>query len=79
MIQLPIVVRNEHKEKVKNFCSENNIQWGTVYSECWNEGVHGTPKECEEVEKYVQQLETERKEFRKNKNGRLHFKRIENE
>ncbi len=67
MIQIPIPLRDEFKDKVKNFCSSNNIEWGTVYSECWNEGVNGTQQQIKMVEEYVSELEQERLNYRKNK------------
>jgi len=67
MIQIPIPLRDEFKDKVKNFCSDNNIEWGTVYSECWNEGVSGTQKDIKLVEDYVSKLEEERLNYRKSK------------
>lgn len=56
MIQKPIYVREEFLDKVKTFCSLNNIEWGTVYSESWLDWVHGTPEEIGIVEKYIREL-----------------------
>jgi hypothetical protein len=41
----------------KNFCSSNNIEWGCVWSECWNSGVIGTREQIEMVEDYISKLE----------------------
>jgi hypothetical protein len=57
MIQIPIPLRDEFKDKVKNFCYSNNIEWGAVWSECWNEGVIGTVEQIEMVEDYISKLE----------------------
>ena len=68
MISLPIYVRPEFKEKVKSFCSSNNIKWSTVYSESWMGGVTGTPDQVRSVENYIVELELERIE-RSKKSG----------
>ena len=57
MIQMAIPLRDEFKESVKNFCSSNNIEWGWVWSECWNEGVIGTQEQIRMVEDYISKLE----------------------
>jgi hypothetical protein len=57
MIQVPIPVSNELKNDVKEFCLLNNIEWGTVYSESWVEGVHGTIEQIELVEEFIKNLE----------------------
>jgi hypothetical protein len=57
MIQMSIPLGDEFKERVKNFCSSNNIEWGWVWSECWNEGVIGTLEQIEMVEDYISKLE----------------------
>ena len=67
MIQMPIPLRDEFKDKVKNFCSSNDIEWGIVHSECWHEGVGGTRVDIKLVEDYVSKLERERLNYRKNK------------
>ena len=67
MIQLPIDIRPEYKDKVKKFCSKNNLEWGTVNSECLLEGVHGTPIDVEKLLKYIKNLEQKRKNFRAKK------------
>jgi hypothetical protein len=67
MIQKPIPLRDEFKEKVNFFCYMKNIQWGVVYEGYLNEGVIGTPQQIEQVEDYILLLEKERKEFRNNK------------
>ena len=43
MIELGINLRDEFKNEVKNFCSENNIEWSNnIYTENMNsEGVVG--------------------------------------
>ena len=67
MVQLPIYVHPELKDKVKEFCKQNHIRWGVVWSECWLNGAIGTPEEVQKVEDYAKKLEKERIEFRKNK------------
>lgn len=67
MIQQPIEVRYEFLENVKTFCIMNGIEWGTVYSECWLDGVSGTPEQVKKVENYVKDLENKRNEFRSSK------------
>jgi hypothetical protein len=57
MIQMPIPLGDEFKERVKNFCSSNNIEWAEVWSECWNWGVIGTRDQIEMVEDYISKLE----------------------
>ena len=67
MISLPIDVRTDFKDKVKNFCLINNIEWGVVYSESWLNGVTGTPNEVEIVRIYIKDLEGKRKQYRRSK------------
>lgn len=57
MIQMSMPLGDEFKESVKNFCSSNNIEWGGVWSECWNWGVIGTGEQIEMVEDYISKLE----------------------
>jgi|TARA_R110002153_G_scaffold29041_4_gene89501 hypothetical protein len=64
MIQQPIEVSDEFLDDVKTFCLKNNIEWGNVYSECWLDGVSGTPEQVKKVENYVKYLEKKRNEFR---------------
>lgn len=64
MIQQPIEVRDEFLDDVKTFCLNNSIEWGAVYSECWLDGVNGTPKQVKQVEDYANKLEIKRNEFR---------------
>jgi hypothetical protein len=54
---MSIPLGDEFKESVKNFCSSNNIEWGGVWSECWNWGVIGTGEQIEMVEDYISKLE----------------------
>mgnify|MGYP003679762027 CR=1 FL=1 len=67
MIQQPIEVRDEFLYDVKTFCLKNNIEWGTVYSECWLDGAIGTPEQVMKVVNYVNELEKKRDEFRAKK------------
>jgi len=64
MIYLPINVREEFTDKIKNFCSSNNISWGAGFSECLLEGVSGTPEQVESVRLYVEKLENKRIQYR---------------
>jgi hypothetical protein len=64
MISLPIDIRKEFEDKVKNFCVVNNIEWGIVNSECWLEGAIGTSKDIKMVEDYIESLEQERQQYR---------------
>jgi hypothetical protein len=54
---MSIPLGDEFKERVKNFCSSNNIEWAEVWSECWNWGVIGTREQIEMVEDYISKLE----------------------
>lgn len=67
MIEQPIDVREEFLDKIKSFCSNNNIEWGTVFSESWLDGATGTPQQVQSVIKYVNELEQKRLEYRKTK------------
>jgi len=67
MIQQPIKVRDEFLENVKTFCLNNDIVWGTVYSECWLDGATGTPEQVMKVVNYVNELEKKRNGFRSTK------------
>ena len=67
MVEQGIWTRPEYEERVIDFCIENNIEWGVVYSESLVCGVIGTGKEIIKVGNYRDKLELERIEFRKTK------------
>jgi hypothetical protein len=67
MIEKLIASREEFKDEVKNFCSNNNIKHVVVYSISYYEGVIGTPQDIQLVEEFVKKLEEERSIYRKNK------------
>jgi len=67
MIELPIDVRIEHLDRIKDFCSKNGIIWGQVNSESWLNGVTGTPEQVKMVKEYNEKLEKERFEYRRQK------------
>ena len=67
MIEQPIEVKDEFLDDVKTFCFKNNIEWGTVYSECQLNGVNGTSEQIKQVLDYIKQLEIKRIKYRKTK------------
>lgn len=67
MIEIPIDVRSEHLDKVKNFCKLNNVTWGRVYAECLLDGASGRPDDVQKVIDFNEKLEKDYKKYRKSK------------
>jgi hypothetical protein len=62
MIQQGLNIRDEFKDKVKNFCSLHNVKWSDN-----NGGIVGEVGNVVKVMEYIDKLERNRLEERKNK------------
>jgi hypothetical protein len=67
MVQQGLNIREEFKDRVKNFCSLNNIQWSDNIFESVTGGVIGSPDDIVKVVEYINKLEQDRSEFREKK------------
>jgi hypothetical protein len=67
MIQQGLKIRNEFKDKVKNFCSLHNVEWSDNIYESVISGIVGEPKNVVKVIEYIDKLERDRLKERKNK------------
>jgi hypothetical protein len=67
MIQQGLNIRDEFKDKVKNFCSLNNVEWSENVFESLTGGIIGEVDNVVKVIEYINKLERDRLEGRKNK------------
>ena len=68
MIQQGLNIRDEFKDKVKNFCSlHNNVEWSDNVYESVTGGIVGEVEGVIKVVEYIEKLERNRIEERKNK------------
>jgi isopentenyl phosphate kinase len=67
MIQQGLNIRDEFKDKVKNFCSLNNVEWSDNVYESVTGGIVGKVEDVVKVMEYIYKLEQNRLEERKNK------------
>ena len=67
MVQQGLNIREEFKDRVKTFCSLNNIQWSDNIFESVTGGVIGSPDDIIKVVEYINKLEQDRSEFREKK------------
>lgn len=67
MVQQGLNIREEFKDRVKTFCSLNNIQWSDNIFESVTGGVIGSPDDIVKVVEYINKLEQDRSEFREKK------------
>ena len=67
MIQQGLNIRDEFKDKVKNFCSLHNVQLSENVYESTTGGIVGEVKNVAKVMEYIDKLEQNRLEERKNK------------
>ena len=67
MIQQGLNIRNEFKDKVKNFCSLSNVKWSDNVCESVTGGIVGEVDNVLKVMEYIDKLEQDRLEERKNK------------
>ena len=75
MIKLNGGYRPEFHDKIKNFCGENDITIHLIYDvgNCYTYEVGMDSSKADKFLKHIEELEVERKEFRRSKNfrGRL--------
>lgn len=67
MIQQGLNIRDEFKDKVKNFCSLNNVKWSDNVYESVTGGIVGEVENVVKVMEYIIKLEQDRLEERKNR------------
>lgn len=67
MVQQGLNMREEFKDKVKNFCSLNNVEWSDNVYESVTGGIVGEVEDVVKVMEYIDKLERDRLEKRKNK------------
>jgi hypothetical protein len=68
MIQQGLNIRDEFKDKVKNFCSLlGNVEWSDNVYESITGGIVGEVEDVVKVMEYIDKLERDRLEERKNK------------
>ena len=63
MIQQGLDIRDEFKEKVKNFCSLNNVQWSDNVYESVTGGIVGEVKNVVKVMEYIDKLERDKRKM----------------
>ena len=64
MVQQGLNIRYEFKDKVKNFCSLNNVQWSDSVYESVTGGIVGEVGNVIKVVEYIDKLERNRIEER---------------
>jgi isopentenyl phosphate kinase len=67
MIQQGLKIRDEFKDKVKNFYSLNNVEWSDNVYESVTGGIVGKVEDVVKVMEYIDKLEQNRLEERNNK------------
>ena len=67
MIQQGLNIRDEFKDKVKNFCSLYNVKWSDNVYESVTGGIVGEVDNVIKVMEYIDKLERDRLEERNNK------------
>jgi 5'-3' exonuclease len=60
MIQQGLNIREEFKEKVKNFCSLHNVEWSDNVYESLTGGIVGEVNDVVKVMEYIDKLEQTR-------------------
>ncbi len=76
MVQQGLNIRDEFKDKVKNFCSIHNVKWSDNVYESVGGGIIGEVDNVVKVIEYIDKLERGRLEERKNKiprSSKLHI------